>query len=383
MSDAGRYPLCIATWTIGKPSETFIRRHVNDLLPGRTAAIAHEILPASAETWGFSGPVFPYRVPEGRWRQRVRNLAIRAGYVPPALGTFLKRHRVEVVMSEYLGSFYGLGPIFHRLGIRWYVHLHGHDVSRGLRTNAATMLAAHSAADGFIVVATCHRDRLIALGIPAAKVHVVPCGTDLPPPRLAGTTAGGVVRCAAVGRMVEKKAPLVLLEAFRRAAREDPALRLEYVGGGELFEAASRFVGEHGLEQRITLHGVRPPEFVHDLLRRSDLFLQHSVTAANGDEEGLPVAVLEGMAHGLPVISTRHAGIPDAVIDGETGCLVDEGDAAGMAAAIVHLGRDAALRTRMGEAARARVAAHFTFETERERLLRVMGLAAESDGVAA
>jgi len=375
----GDYPLCVATWTIGRPSETFIRRHVQQLLPQRTVVIAHEMLPAAERTWSFDGPVSLYRPSPKRWRQRLQNLAIRFGHVPSDLRDFLRRHGVQVVMSEYLGDFYGLGPAFKHLGIRWYVHLHGHDLSRALRHQPRRILAAHRAADGFIVVATLQRQRLVELGVPPDKIHVVPCGTDLPSPP-ERRADDGTVRCAAIGRMVAKKAPLLLLDAFRHAATEEPRLRLEYVGGGELLEEASRFVAAHGLAGQVVLHGAQPSEVVKEVLARSDLFLLHSVTAPNGDEEGLPVAILEAMAHGLPVVSTRHAGIPDAVVPEETGLLVAEGDVAGMAAAIVRLARDASLRARLGTEGRRRVEERFTFQIERSRLLRLMGLDPEVSG---
>src|SRR5690606_2027114 len=94
-----------------------------------------------------------------------------------------------------------------------------------------------------------------------------------------------------------------------------------------------------------------------------------------GDEEGLPVAILEAMASGLPVVSTRHAGIPEAVIEGTTGYLVDEGDTAGMAAHVVRLARDAELRRRMGHAGWQRALQSFSWPRERARLLELLGLA--------
>jgi glycosyltransferase involved in cell wall biosynthesis len=114
---------------------------------------------------------------------------------------------------------------------------------------------------------------------------------------------------------------------------------------------------------------VQPLEFVKQRLAAADMFLLHSVTGSRGDEEGLPVAILEGMAYALPVISTRHAGIPEAVVDGETGVLVDEGDEDGMARAIRDIAAQPMLRRKMGERGYRR--ARDMFSAEREiRLLR-------------
>ena len=83
-------------------------------------------------------------------------------------------------------------------------------------------------------------------------------------------------------------------------------------------------------------------------MARARVFVQHSVVAEDGDHEGLPLAILEAGAHGLPVVATRHAGIPDAVREETDGFLVDEGDVQAMAVAMYRLAQDAALAARMG-----------------------------------
>jgi glycosyltransferase involved in cell wall biosynthesis len=174
---------------------------------------------------------------------------------------------------------------------------------------------------------------------------------------------------------VPKKAPLVLLESFRQARAAAPQLRLDLIGDGELFAAAQQFVREHGLAGVVTLHGAQPNDRVRELMGQADLFLQHSMTdAVSGDAEGLPVAILEAMAHALPVVSTRHEGIPEAVQDGQTGLLVAESDSAAMAHAITGLARDRALRRRMGQAGWARCVELFSWQRERDELLALMGL---------
>jgi glycosyltransferase involved in cell wall biosynthesis len=101
--------------------------------------------------------------------------------------------------------------------------------------------------------------------------------------------------------------------------------------------------------------------------------VQHSVTGPNGDTEGLPVAIVEAMASALPVLSTRHSGIPEVVLDGETGLLVDEHDVSGMAEAMATLLGDTNRARAMGEAGRRRVLANFTHDHVRDRLRAIMG----------
>jgi glycosyltransferase involved in cell wall biosynthesis len=175
--------------------------------------------------------------------------------------------------------------------------------------------------------------------------------------------------------MVGKKAPILLLDAFRRAAEHVPELTLDYIGGGDLLPAAIHYVHAFGLSGRVKLHGNQPSSVVKPMVADADLFLQHSVVdPVSGDEEGLPVAILEAMAQGLAVVTTRHAGIPEAVIDGQSGLLIDEGDVAAMSEAIVCLGRDAAFRQELGRNAWEQAGRNFSWARERERLLKVLGL---------
>src|SRR5262249_1315641 len=109
--------------------------------------------------------------------------------------------------------------------------------------------------------------------------------------------------------------------------------------------------------------------------QESDLFLQHAMTDPfTGDQEGLPVAILEAMASGLPVVSTDHAGIPEAVVDGTSGYIVSEGDTRAMAERILALAGDPDLRARMGLAGWQRVRDFYSWEKERRDLLDIFGL---------
>jgi colanic acid/amylovoran biosynthesis glycosyltransferase len=90
--------------------------------------------------------------------------------------------------------------------------------------------------------------------------------------------------------------------------------------------------------------------------------VQHSVCAEDGDTEGTPVAILEAMSAGLPVVATRHAGIVDVVVEGETGLLVDEEDVSGMTAFMVKLAEDDELVARLGKSARRRAVENYSME---------------------
>jgi glycosyltransferase involved in cell wall biosynthesis len=375
------YPLAVFNAWIGVPSETFIRRHMQELLPGGTVVVAWDTHPAPAGRWQVDSPALVLRKlpPHPLARRLLRVAGRKLGWDSPpradAVKQFLEENQVKVILAEYLD--YGLTWVeFARnQGVRFFAHAHGYDVSRLLRVRKwRTAYRRYNQAEGVISMSHFAAEELAAAGVARHKIHVIPYGVDVPDepsPR----PGGEPIRCLAVGRMIGKKAPLLTLEAFRRASKACPALRLDYAGGGPLLPAAQQFVREHGLGDRVALHGPQPNTEVKRFLREADIFLQHSVRdPETGDEEGLPVSILEAMAQSLPVVSTRHAGIPEAVCDGLTGYLVDERDCPGMAERLLALARDPDLRHHMGVAGWQRAKDHFTWERERKELLDIMDL---------
>ena len=126
------------------------------------------------------------------------------------------------------------------------------------------------------------------------------------------------------------------------------------------------------LGERILFLGVRSQVEVAVLMRQARVFVQHSLVAGDGDSEGNPVAVMEAQLSGLPVVATRHAGIPEVVIDGQTGLLVEEGDTCGMSVAIERLLQDPAWCAQLGAAGRRHVEQGFTLEKHLTDLSRFL-----------
>ena len=155
-----------------------------------------------------------------------------------------------------------------------------------------------------------------------------------------------------------KKGPLHTIRAFA----SQPHGQLWMVGEGPLLPEAKLLAEQLNLGERIRFLGVLSQVDVAALMRQVRVFVQHSLVAADGDSEGNPVAVMEAQLSGLPVVATRHAGIPEVVIDGQSGLLVEEGDVTGMAAAIERLLQDPALCARLGAAGRSQVLKGFTLE---------------------
>lgn len=153
----------------------------------------------------------------------------------------------------------------------------------------------------------------------------------------------------AIGRFAEMKSPLSTIKAFHKVLHKFPDAKLIFAGEGELFEDAKNLVSELKIENSVDFVGWISPEKQLDLLSKSAIFVQHSVTTKIGDAEGTPVAILEASAAGLPIVSTKHGGIIDTVIDGETGFLVDEYDWEEMGNKMIQLLENPALIKNFGE----------------------------------
>ena len=351
-------------------SETFVRRHVEGLAPGNTVAVARARgLPEP--------PLCPSFIAEG-WQLRIPiRLAARAGFsreslLAAAVKRFLRRHRVDVVLGEYMDQFVDFVPMLDRMGLPYVVQAHGIDVSSSLRLpGMAERYQAYRSARAVLTRSDFHRRRLIDIGLPPGIIHLNPGGVDIPPGPPARKSEAAH-RFLAIGRMVPQKAPIILLEAFRLAALQNPDLTLDYVGAGALLPAVSQFVRACDLDDRVRLHGAAPDDVKNRLLRECGVFAQHSaLDPETGDEESLPASIQEAMAHGLAVVSTRHAGIPEAVRDGETGLLVDEGDAKAMAAAFLDVPANAAA---FGSAGYSIAAKRYAWTHEKQRLQKWLGL---------
>jgi glycosyltransferase involved in cell wall biosynthesis/SAM-dependent methyltransferase len=197
------------------------------------------------------------------------------------------------------------------------------------------------------------------LGADEARLVHGPYGVSVALDALADPAAVAPIFLS-VGRFVDKKAPQKTLQAFEAIYRKVPAARLIMVGDGPLLKPCKQWAREQGISEVVTFTGVQSRRAVSRLMSISRVFVQHSVCSPSGDREGLPLAILEAGAHGLPVVSTRHAGIPDAVREDLDGFLVDEGDVKGMAVAMYKLAQDAALAGRMGRSYQARVRSDYS-----------------------
>jgi colanic acid/amylovoran biosynthesis glycosyltransferase len=245
-----------------------------------------------------------------------------------------------------------LAVFFHGADITRFVGQHGPDVYRQLLTDA----------DIALPISERWQARLMELGGTPEKVHLHRMGVDCERYAFVARTLPnqGPIRLLSVARLVEKKG---IEYAIRAIGLLPPALRsrIDYAvaGDGPLLAELQELVEAEGLGAQVRLLGWQDQEDIVRHVHAAHLMLVPSVTAADGDQEGIPVSAMEAMATGLPVIATWHSGIPELVRDKINGRLAPERDAVGLAAAIAETLASETDYARYARAARSLVDTEF------------------------
>lgn len=343
-------------------SETFIQAHRK--LPYQIKFYFNGWLPSSLE--GKSMMQLP-------WKLRIKKKLLK-GFLPneKKLMFSLIHEKVDGVLAEYGQSAVHTLKVIKHLNLPLVVHFHGFDASVYdiVKQYTEPYREVFGYAHGVIAVSQRMKSDLVALGCNEKKIVVTPCAPndqffELNPQYKSR-------QFISIGRFVEKKAPYITILAIQKVAKVFPDAALVMIGDGTLKPVCENIVNALGLQDNITFAGVQSSEQIQRILESSIAFVQHSIIAADGDSEGTPVAVLEAQAAALPVIATKHAGIPDVVIHNQTGLLCEEKDVNAMAENMIRLLSEPGLAGQLGKAGRERVRENFTMEKHLGKLKEVI-----------
>lgn len=362
--------VCIVRPTVNVISETFIDAHVS-LIPGVSGVVHFQEMIPHLD----GAPALSQRLPL-RAARKIKRMILREDWeneITRGLTTAFSRCKADVVLAEYGVIAARVSDACRNVRIPLVAHFHGFDasVTSVIEAHAERYRKMFSQAAAVIAVSRAMERRLLDLGCPEHKLVFNPCGVDTA--RFSGSAPGEAPpKFVSVGRFVEKKAPYLTLIAFRRVLDSCPEATLRMIGDGPLLAICRDLASALGIHHAVQFLGSQTHDVVQRELRGARGFLQHSITASCGDSEGTPVAILEAGATGLPVISTRHAGIPDVVMEGVTGLLVDERDVDGMAEHVLSIARDPFLAQKLGARASQRIRSHYTMAQSISRLQRVL-----------
>lgn len=247
----------------------------------------------------------------------------------------------------------------------------GYDLTRFVKENGPSVYKElFEKGDVFLPVCEYFAKRLRELGCPKDRIYVHHLGVDAAkfsfPERQAGSKE---IKFFTVARLVEKKGLEYSIKAVARLVRQHPTVQYTIAGGGPLRSQLENLIYELEMKNHIHLAGPLPSEEISELMNQAHVFILASVTAKDGDQEGMPVSLMEAMATGLPVISTRHSGIPELVQDGISGLLVPERDVDALAEKCEYLIRHPQCCAEMGRAGRKFVEENFEISKLNRKLV--------------
>ncbi len=281
--------------------------------------------------------------------------------------------QMEVLAIEHIHSHFawsaavGARIASDLTGIAFTIHTHAFDL---FTANMQGLRARLRGASRIVTVSRFNFD-YIRLLLPDANVEIVHCGIE--PERFTPghRCRNGFTKILSVGRLIEKKGHAYLIDACALLAERGLKFHCLIVGTGPLFKTLHNRITRYNLRDRVQLLGALKEDKVLQLNRDSDIFALACMVSADGDRDGLPVSIMEAMACGLPVVSTKVTAIGELVEDGGNGMLVSQRDAVALADALQVLIENESLRLSMGTRARGRVLQDFTIQANTARLAQI------------
>jgi colanic acid/amylovoran biosynthesis glycosyltransferase len=321
-----------------------------------------EVVPRSP--WRFVGREIERRITHAPW-QITRGEASR-------MREALNRRGAEALHVFFGNVAVHLLPLLESIELPVIVSFHGADVTGAIATPEYKQARERVFARAVSVACRSEAlaDAVEKMGCPRAKLRIV--RTVLPEIafRERALPHDGTFRLVQACRLIPKKGLATTLRAFAKLAPKYPLMTLVLAGSGPLEADLRALAAELGVAGRVQFTGFLDQSTLRELMASSQVFLHPSETA-DGDVEGIPNGLLEAMASGLPVVATRHGGIPEAVEDGVSGLLCAERDADGVAAAVDRLVSDPEFYAQISANGAAGARAKFSREVVGESLRRL------------
>jgi colanic acid/amylovoran biosynthesis glycosyltransferase len=250
----------------------------------------------------------------------------------------------------------------------------GYDISSYIKRNGEhTYDMLFEKGNLFLCVSEQIKGILINLGCDEQKIIVHRSGVHISDSRLSPChpKIDDKLRLLTVARLVEKKGVQYGIQSVAKLLKRYPNITYKVAGDGYLKNTLQRLIEELNVSKNVILLGWQPQEQIRELLQEADILLAPSVTSQKGDREGIPGAIVEALARGLPVLSTRHSGIPEVIQDGESGLLVPEGDTEALVEKLEYLIEHPELWAEMGRKGRKYVEEHYDIDKLNDRLVEI------------
>ncbi len=334
-----------------RPSETFIYEELKNIKTFEPIVFARKKMNLNR---------FPFRKIE------------RLPYGTKEIGRAFKREEIKLIHARFGNTGVSLMKVKKRLRIPMLTSFHGFDLpTRRDKRNPyhLRLPSLFKVGDKFTVPSRHMKRKLINWGCPSHKIKIMYSGIDLNKfayserePKTENITI------MAAGRLHKKKGFSYLLKAFKSVVEQHPSSRLIIVGEGDERGRLKKIISDLKMNRFVRLEGLVTHNQMSKLLSQADIFCLPSITTKEGNQEGIPNAIKEAMATGLPIVSTLHGGIPELVTDNWEGLLVPEKDIEMLASKIKYLIDNPNLRCEMGKRGREKVEKNFDSEKQVRKL---------------
>ena len=317
---------------------------------------------------------FYYRKPEnllkaGALIKHKANTKIFSAIIP-----FLDKRPYDIIHCHF-GPNGIFGVMLRDVGItggKVVTTFHGQDISAYVKKYGNNVYdTLFRKGDLFLPISERWRNKLVELGCNKQKIVVHRMGIDtrrfsFSPRKL---SEDNIVRFLTICRFVEKKGVDYAIRAVAQVLRKYPNIEYNIAGDGPLKNRMEDLVGELNIANKVKLLGWKQQEEIVTLLNDADILIAPSITGNDGDQEGIPVVLMEALAQGIPVLSTQHSGIPEVVQDGKSGFLVPERDVDALAEKLVFFIEHPESWTKMGQAGREYVEKCYNIDTLNDKLV--------------
>jgi colanic acid/amylovoran biosynthesis glycosyltransferase len=384
-----------------KLSESFVLNEINTLLNQgidvrilSTFPCKDEILHDKFKLENFANRTSYWNPNPTNWLSFLNQYSLRFAIRTPIIQKPTAKLRCAIFSSKFIKISRQLNvDLFHshfaseaaisamylskELGIPFTLTVHAFDLYRGSKSvfwfsKKQLLLKLCREALAIVAISNYNRKFLMDIGVNQTKINVIHCGID--PNKFRRTILYRVSKqILCVARLIEKKGIRYLLEAIGQIS-SDSDLKLIIVGTGPEEKNLKELAASLGVEKKVQFLGdINDPDLLN-LYERSSIFVLPCIISADGDRDGIPVALMEAMSMELPVISTNVSGIPELVKDGENGLLVKPKDSKDLCLAIQKLLKEPETCKRFGKEGRRTIIERFNIEKNASDLRRIFHL---------
>ncbi len=305
-----------------------------------------------------------HELPKLGFKSKVNHAAFHLNLSLPWFRKTIMLEKPDLIHTHFGYDSYKLLSISNKTGIPLVTSFYGSDVSRLPMEwgwiKRYQKLAVYGAA--FIAASDFMKKQLVGLGFPEHKISIVRFGLNTAEFKYFEGNRD-LTSIMMVGRLVEKKGFMYGIKAVSNLINKGRIITLNIFGDGPMMNSLQKFVRELNIQHLVHFHGFQPLEYIEQEMEKHGLLLAPSITASDGDMEGLPNTVLEAMAKGTIVVSSRHAAIPEAIIHGQSGFLTDEKNVNGIAEIIESVLDNNYDINKIRQLARETIEKNYTIET--------------------